>query len=64
MWGGSLALYLVVLWTRCLLETAVFEVDASLKWIPRQSKHKALIVQKRKKKIELINTRMPRVTSR
>lgn len=38
--GGSLALYLVMWLARCLFERAIFEVDASLKWTPWQSKLK------------------------
>lgn len=41
MRGGSLVVYLVLGLAVSSLETAIFEVDGSLKWMPQQSKPKS-----------------------
>ena len=50
MGGGGLALYLVLWLAMCLFKIIIIEVDASLKWLPWQSKLNSgtCITQKKK----------------
>ena len=41
MGGNGLALHLVLLLAMCVFKIAIFELSASVKWMPQQSKLKS-----------------------